>query len=322
MPGRALLAAGLALTLLCCAQLVFQPALASAEVAEGASSAEGGSALHEHAGASWPAPQQRSLLQTPSPAPAAPPAPDTGNPSLMPLSGREIGMFLVAAVVLFIAAGAGVGGGPVLVPNYLLLGQLTNVAAVALSNVTILAGSVVNTAFNLFKRHPFRARALIDYDMILLMQPPTSLGERRRRRRHPPPPRGSLHRRQHPSGTLSARGTWCCLLALGRRGGGCQAPAAGAQPEAAALARPSQRRLPHGVPAGAVAGSYINKLMPPWISHALLALMLMLLSWRMTERAQQVGGPGWPGWAGRLAGGCALPGSSSSRRGMAHGGDA
>lgn len=78
--------------------------------------------------------------------------------------------------MLFIAAGAGVGGGPVLVPLYLIAGALTNVAAVALSNVTILAGSVASTGCNLFKRHPWRAGPLINYDLILLMQPPTTLG--------------------------------------------------------------------------------------------------------------------------------------------------
>lgn len=106
------------------------------------------------------------------------PLPKPADPTLLPITVSEALMFVVAAVVLFIAAGAGVGGGPVLVPAYLLLGQLSNVAAVALSNVTILSGSVANTCFNVFKRHPFKPRPLIDYDLILLLQPPTSLGAR------------------------------------------------------------------------------------------------------------------------------------------------
>ncbi len=105
-------------------------------------------------------PAMESVTQAPAVAPVAPAPPassfsHTTSPHGVPelssaaastsahkplwpdVTGRDIAMVVVAAVVLFIAAGAGVGGGPVLVPTYLLLGMFSNSAAVALSNITI-----------------------------------------------------------------------------------------------------------------------------------------------------------------------------------------
>ena len=82
-------------------------------------------------------------------------------------------MIAVAAAVLFIAAGAGMGGGPVLVPVYLLLGQFPQSVAVALSNTTILAGSTANVLCTAGKRHPLKNRPLTDWDLIILMEPAT-----------------------------------------------------------------------------------------------------------------------------------------------------
>ena len=47
----------------------------------------------------------------------------------------------------------------------------------ALSNVTIVGGTLANLAFNVGRRHPAaRRRPLIDWDLILLMEPSTILG--------------------------------------------------------------------------------------------------------------------------------------------------
>lgn len=53
---------------------------------------------------------------------------------LLPTNQFDVAMLVLAAIVLFIAAGAGMGGGPVLVPLYLTLGAFHQQAAVALSN--------------------------------------------------------------------------------------------------------------------------------------------------------------------------------------------
>ena len=50
------------------------------------------------------------------------------------------------------------------------------VTAVALSNVTIVGGTLTNFAFNVGRRHPLRPGPLIDWDLILVMEPSTILG--------------------------------------------------------------------------------------------------------------------------------------------------
>ena len=54
-------------------------------------------------------------------------------------------------------------------------GFSTNIA-VALSNITIVGGSIANFAINVGKRHHFMDRPLIDWDLIVVMEPATILG--------------------------------------------------------------------------------------------------------------------------------------------------
>lgn len=46
----------------------------------------------------------------------------------------------------------------------------------ALSNVTIVGGTLTNLAVNVGRRHPLREGPLIDWDLILVMEPATILG--------------------------------------------------------------------------------------------------------------------------------------------------
>lgn len=142
----------------------------------------------------------------------APAALQPAVPQFFPPDTMQIGMYILVGLVLLVAAGGGVGGGPLLVPLYLLLGRFTNTKAVALSNAAILAGSVANVLVVVpRRRHPIKDRPLVAWDLITLMQPPTSIG--------------------------------------------------------------------------AIWGAYINKLMPPWVAQVLLALLLAVMSWRISNRA-------------------------------------
>lgn len=166
--------------------------------------------------------------------------------SLTPLAGTDIGLCIVVAVALFIASGAGVGGGKtelcgihavpcsvhavcsftaedadscillshiiktaadckhadvaytckplqsmdnqqvrlpcslltgvLVVPSLLIISQFSAIAAVALSNVTILASSVANLGFNLPRKSVLCPGPLIDWDLVLLFGPPTVIG--------------------------------------------------------------------------------------------------------------------------------------------------
>ncbi|KAF6250805.1 hypothetical protein COO60DRAFT_1679559 [Scenedesmus sp. NREL 46B-D3] len=85
-------------------------------------------------------------------------------------------MLLLTSVTLFIAAGGGIGGGAVFIVCFVFVGGFTPAQAVALSNITILGGSLANFIANSSRRHPVLDRPLIDWDLILVMEPTTMLG--------------------------------------------------------------------------------------------------------------------------------------------------
>lgn len=89
---------------------------------------------------------------------------------------RAIATAIVGAVSIAIAAAGGIGGGGILVPVFILLLQLSPKHAIALSNLTILGGAIANTALNVPKRHPSMDRTLIDWDIIVMMEPLTIFG--------------------------------------------------------------------------------------------------------------------------------------------------
>jgi len=97
-------------------------------------------------------------------------------PPLFPLDSSDYLTFFLAFVGLFLAAGGGIGGGGILVPIYILILHFRPKYAIPLSNTTVLGGSIANTWINVYKRHPYADRPLIDWDFILLMEPLTIAG--------------------------------------------------------------------------------------------------------------------------------------------------
>jgi len=91
------------------------------------------------------------------------------------LASKEVLSVVLAFLTIFIATGAGVGGGGILVPLYtLVLGVGRD--AVPLSNATIFGASIVNMILYGKERHPLAQRPLVDWDLILAMEPMTILG--------------------------------------------------------------------------------------------------------------------------------------------------
>jgi uncharacterized membrane protein YfcA len=84
--------------------------------------------------------------------------------------------FTLASLGLMLAAGGGIGGGGLLVPIYILIFKFPAKNAIPLSNVTVFGGAVANTMLNCRKRHPLADRPLIDWSIILNMEPLTILG--------------------------------------------------------------------------------------------------------------------------------------------------
>jgi uncharacterized membrane protein YfcA len=95
---------------------------------------------------------------------------------LLPLDFQDVVGTVLISLGLLIAASGGIGGGGILVPLYILVFEFGPKHAVALSNFSILSTSMTNMIINLPKRHPFADRPLVDWDLILVMEPLTMGG--------------------------------------------------------------------------------------------------------------------------------------------------
>lgn len=95
---------------------------------------------------------------------------------LFPLGPMDKAGFVLASFFIMIAAGGGIGGGGVLVPSYIFILGFKPHIAIPLSNVTILGSSIANCILNAAKRHPTADRPLIDWDIMLVMEPLTIAG--------------------------------------------------------------------------------------------------------------------------------------------------
>ena len=100
----------------------------------------------------------------------------SGHKSLVPLDASDFIGFSLAAIGLLIAAGGGIGGGGILVPIYTLVMHFKPKYAIPLANVSVFGGAIANVLLNLNKRHPDADRPLVDWDLILIMEPLTIAG--------------------------------------------------------------------------------------------------------------------------------------------------
>lgn len=89
---------------------------------------------------------------------------------------QDIAGFIFASLMITIAAGGGIGGGGVLVPTYIFILGFEPKYAIPLSNCTILGSSISNLVLNVNKRHEYADRPMIDWDIMLMMEPLTVAG--------------------------------------------------------------------------------------------------------------------------------------------------
>jgi uncharacterized membrane protein YfcA len=101
---------------------------------------------------------------------------DPRPPKLMPLSSREVIGYSVVAMALTLGASGGIGGGGVVVPVYLLVMGLHPHYAIPIASVTVFGGALASTIVNMQRRHPLADRPIIDWDLVLMMEPLTLIG--------------------------------------------------------------------------------------------------------------------------------------------------
>ena len=95
---------------------------------------------------------------------------------LFPLDTNDMIGTVLVFIGLMLAASGGIGGGGILVPILILVFAFHPKHAIALSNFTILGSAITNTSLNFSKRHPSADRPLVDWDLILVMEPLTAAG--------------------------------------------------------------------------------------------------------------------------------------------------
>mmetsp|Transcript_25642 Transcript_25642/g.26056 ORF Transcript_25642/g.26056 Transcript_25642/m.26056 type:complete len:742 (-) Transcript_25642:433-2658(-) len=97
-------------------------------------------------------------------------------PSLLPLTRRDVIGFMLASLGATLGSLGGIGGGGLVVPIYIIATGLSPKQAIPLGSVTVLGGSLAGLLLNLRRRHPLADRPIIDWDLILVMEPLVLVG--------------------------------------------------------------------------------------------------------------------------------------------------
>lgn len=101
---------------------------------------------------------------------------DPPVPTLMPLSRRDVVGFMLSSLGVTLGASGGIGGGGIVVPIYIIVLGLSPRIAIPLGSVTVLGGSMAGLMLNIKRRHPLADRPVIDWDLILVMEPLVLVG--------------------------------------------------------------------------------------------------------------------------------------------------
>mmetsp|Transcript_8187 Transcript_8187/g.16202 ORF Transcript_8187/g.16202 Transcript_8187/m.16202 type:complete len:661 (+) Transcript_8187:276-2258(+) len=101
---------------------------------------------------------------------------DAPPPTLLPLSTNDMFGFMLASLGATLGSLGGIGGGGLVVPCYVVVTKLDMKQAIPLGSVTVLGGSIAALILNLRRRHPLADRPIIDWDLILVMEPLVLVG--------------------------------------------------------------------------------------------------------------------------------------------------
>ena len=98
------------------------------------------------------------------------------KPMFFPFSWRDFALILITLFTITLTAPTGAGGGGILVPLFMFVGEFSPHTAVPLSKAAIVGGALTNNFLNLQHRHPFANRPLLDYDTLETMIPTLLIG--------------------------------------------------------------------------------------------------------------------------------------------------
>jgi hypothetical protein len=101
---------------------------------------------------------------------------DPTPPSLLPLTRRDVIGFMLASLGATLGSSGGIGGGGLVVPCYIIAIGLSPKQAFPIGSVTVFGGALAGLMLNLRRRHPLADRPIIDWDLILVMEPLVLVG--------------------------------------------------------------------------------------------------------------------------------------------------
>jgi uncharacterized membrane protein YfcA len=96
---------------------------------------------------------------------------DPSRPTLFPLRSKDVLGFLLSSMGVILASGGGIGGGGIVVPIYIIIMGLSPRDAIPISSVTVFGGALASLITNLPRRHPLADRPLVDWNLVLVMEP-------------------------------------------------------------------------------------------------------------------------------------------------------
>ena len=101
---------------------------------------------------------------------------DPLDPKLFPMTRRDVIGFMLASIGVLLGSSGGIGGGGLVIPIFIIVNGLSPRYAIPLGSVTVFGGSLAGLLLNLRRRHPLADRPIIDWDLILVMEPVVLVG--------------------------------------------------------------------------------------------------------------------------------------------------
>lgn len=95
---------------------------------------------------------------------------------IWPPTTSEVLGYVLMFIVSALANTAGIGGGTIMIPVFVMMFYFETHTAVPLAQVMIFGGAAVAIIIKIRNRHPTRNRPLIFYELIMLVQAPMLLG--------------------------------------------------------------------------------------------------------------------------------------------------
>ena len=96
--------------------------------------------------------------------------------TVFPLQASDYAGFICATLTITLSIGGGIGPGASLIAVYIIVFGFKPKVAIPMNCITLLGVTTLSTVRNMRRRHPLSDRPIIDWDLVLIMEPLTLFG--------------------------------------------------------------------------------------------------------------------------------------------------